>query len=550
MIISGNSQINKVYYSGYTISKIYACGGSLVWSDTPTPPTGDKCQMIFNTWSGDTTYSIPCNSSSVLSHTETDITEYSRVSLKEVIIGSCVTEVGYNAFNRASNLTSVTLSNTVTTIGDVAFENCPNLTSITFPNSLVTIGNQSFMYDFGLTSLNIPDSVTSIGSQAFFQCYGLTAVTIGSGITSIDNSAFENCSALTSVTINATTPPTLDLGDEFANTNNCPIYVPCESVNAYKTAHLWSTYASRIQGIPPCTETIYRWVDLDPSDDYYCSGMGKCIKQKKQQSVDDGETWTDVSPAEYQRGDYVEYVSSDCGYDNTGRINFIEDMSTNSSTTSCVTAFTLVSRYDKLYNFDIASDTICGLRGVNGSTVVRKVRSVVFPNNTRTIDTYAFYKNNSYDTSKKKLILFNEGLETIGDYAFDEFTGGDVDDTMFNVLVIPSTVTYIGHDALNFDGNGFSSGPSNQWLHIYFKGTTPPTMADDIFGGIGEVQMNKQIVLYVPQGTLQAYTDALPANYKISSNPMSIVEYTESSSAYDLDMFSLKTQLINQGFLS
>lgn len=40
MIISGNSSINKVYYNGYTISKIYACGGSLVWSgDTPTPPT-------------------------------------------------------------------------------------------------------------------------------------------------------------------------------------------------------------------------------------------------------------------------------------------------------------------------------------------------------------------------------------------------------------------------------------------------------------------------------------------------------------------------------
>ena len=39
MIISGNSNINKVIYSGYTISKIYACGGSLVWSGGTIPPT-------------------------------------------------------------------------------------------------------------------------------------------------------------------------------------------------------------------------------------------------------------------------------------------------------------------------------------------------------------------------------------------------------------------------------------------------------------------------------------------------------------------------------
>lgn len=48
MIISGNSSINNVYYSGYTISKIYACGGSLVWSGGtgPTPPLSDKYLTI------------------------------------------------------------------------------------------------------------------------------------------------------------------------------------------------------------------------------------------------------------------------------------------------------------------------------------------------------------------------------------------------------------------------------------------------------------------------------------------------------------------------
>jgi len=42
----------------------------------------------------------------------------------------------------------------------------------------------------------------------------------------------------------------LDYVSALENTNNCPIYVPSASVNAYKTATNWSTYASRIQAIP------------------------------------------------------------------------------------------------------------------------------------------------------------------------------------------------------------------------------------------------------------------------------------------------------------
>ena len=33
----------------------------------------------------------------------------------------------------------------------------------------------------------------------------------------------------------------------FNNTNDCPIYVPTGSVEAYKTAEYWSDYADRIQ---------------------------------------------------------------------------------------------------------------------------------------------------------------------------------------------------------------------------------------------------------------------------------------------------------------
>ena len=148
------------------------------------------------------------------------------------------------------SVNSVEIQNSVTTIGNYTFYYCEGLTSINIPNGVTTIGNSAFSYCSGLTSVAIPNSVTSIGSSAFNSCSSLTSVTIPDSVTSIGYNAFQSCRGLTSVTIQATTPPTLSNSNAFSNTNNCPIYVPAESVDAYKTATNWKTYASRIQAIP------------------------------------------------------------------------------------------------------------------------------------------------------------------------------------------------------------------------------------------------------------------------------------------------------------
>jgi hypothetical protein len=148
-----------------------------------------------------------------------------------------------------NNLNNVHIGKGVTTVANYAFCECNALTNLTFDENseLVTIGESAFRQS-GVINIVLPDSLKTIGINAFTSCANLEHVTIGSGITLINNYAFSQCSNILSVTIKATTPPTLGSMSGFPGTYS--IYVPAESVEAYKTASGWSSYASRIQAIP------------------------------------------------------------------------------------------------------------------------------------------------------------------------------------------------------------------------------------------------------------------------------------------------------------
>ncbi len=146
------------------------------------------------------------------------------------------------------NIVSVTIPDGVTSIGESAFRDCTSLTSITIPDSVTSIGNYAFYRCFSLTSITIPYGVTWIGNDAFFRCYSLTSITIPDSVTSIGSYAFRSCSSLKEVYCKPTTPPSCGGSVFSVNAEGRRIYVPTESVEAYKDSEYWSEYADSIEG--------------------------------------------------------------------------------------------------------------------------------------------------------------------------------------------------------------------------------------------------------------------------------------------------------------
>lgn len=119
---------------------------------------------------------------------------------------------------------------------------------IVFDEDVTSIGELAFYKCNSLKSVSIGNGVTSIRRYAFYGCSNLKSFTIPDSVTSIGPYAFEGCSSLASVYCKPTTPPTGSSYMFASNASGRKIYVPTESVEAYKTAEGWSKYAHAIVG--------------------------------------------------------------------------------------------------------------------------------------------------------------------------------------------------------------------------------------------------------------------------------------------------------------
>lgn len=181
-------------------------------------------------------------------HKVTRIGEFAfhdRRSITSIALPDSVTTIQYSAFKGCTQLTAITLGNSVTKIGYGAFYGCRSLTSIVLPDSVTTIDSVAFNGCSNLESITLGNGVVSIGAGAFAHCANLSEVTLPDCVTTIRMWAFNPCNSLTSLYCKAVTPPVIE---ESTIDPKATIYVPVESVDAYKSAAYWSEYTSNIVG--------------------------------------------------------------------------------------------------------------------------------------------------------------------------------------------------------------------------------------------------------------------------------------------------------------
>ena len=186
----------------------------------------------------------------------------SNTEIKHVVFAANVTTIGQSAFQYSglqtiffeedsqlktigdyafvgSALTAITIPASVTTMGRALFRDCRELSTVTFEENsqLETISEAAFQGCHALSVITMPASVTTINDLAFAQCDALKKLIIPASMTYIGEFAFDSCQNLSVINILAQTPPTLGTNVFIRIAENFRIYVPRESVNAYRTAY-------------------------------------------------------------------------------------------------------------------------------------------------------------------------------------------------------------------------------------------------------------------------------------------------------------------------
>lgn len=204
--------------------------------------------------------------------------------LMGIIIPNSVTVIDTNAFYLCNGVTHVTIGAAIDTIRSNAFAglshlntinwdaiNCrsvdervfsgDNIRSFITGSSVQTIPDHLIYgcYNLSLSSVLFSNTLYRIGADNFRMC-GSGIVHLPASLTNIGYGAFNGCWGISIVQCDAITPPIFEPEPQngtylyFANPNT-PLYVPCESLDAYRSALGWS-YFDNVLGTENCNYTI------------------------------------------------------------------------------------------------------------------------------------------------------------------------------------------------------------------------------------------------------------------------------------------------------
>lgn len=203
-----------------------------------TPPVGNfKIRATYKVGYTVGSGQVECDSSTTITNDEIKQGITFLSYLRTVEFGNCIDTIGENALLNGTRIESLTIPSNITRIesgGCASAGSSSAVTNytVTLNEGLQYIGNLAFSYNKNLRTVTIPSTVTYVGSQAFYLCQNMETVTIKaltppetSGDSAVSGSIFNGCDSLTA------------------------IYVPAQSIDAYKSARGWRFYSDIIYPI-------------------------------------------------------------------------------------------------------------------------------------------------------------------------------------------------------------------------------------------------------------------------------------------------------------
>ena len=160
-------------------------------------------------------------------------------SLESIYIPDGVTVIPVNCFTGCSSLSELHLPNSLQEIRGNAFSECISLTKLNIPEGTVSISAQAF-YGCKISELQLPSTLKEIGGWAF-GLGEMKKLTLPYSLSKIGTGAFDDVAFEEVVCTNPT--PCLCEESVFKNeTYFGTLYVPEESLDAYKATLPWSSF--------------------------------------------------------------------------------------------------------------------------------------------------------------------------------------------------------------------------------------------------------------------------------------------------------------------
>ena len=457
-------------------------------------------------------------------------------SLTSATIGSGVTSIGNRAFEGCSSLASITIPNSVTSIGENAFSGCTSLTSVTLGSGVTSIRFATFSRCSSLTSVTLGSGVTSIEVWAFGDCTALTSIT---------------CEAITPPALDTnvfTSSPTCYIpcgtlsayqASDWASQVSEFVEEGCIPVQQCGDNLFWE-YADGVLTITGtgdmydyAVDTDVPWYDvrgniktINMPDEmtkigdyafYKCTALTSVTLPEQLKHIGNRAFAQDTKIAgNIVIPEGVNYIEERAFFNLTGVSQF-QVLATTPPTLESTNVFTNVNApivipcgyglvyrkaniwkdlnlstcevlIENLYYMPVGDNEahIIGYDNKPAGTLTIP-GSVVIGSKTRTVTTLA--DSLFFDCKEISSVIFNEGLESIGERAF-------VRCGLTGTIVLPSTLTTIGERAFSYCDN----------VEKYIlQAMTPPALANDVFTG-----SNSKALFYI---SCEAMDD-----YKVATN--------------------------------